>query len=224
MCYLRLTSKQSIQLFHKLVIMKYASNMQYVDVVSCLWFVLNLRFSSLFTAVAILQLDCLSSLMLKIESAWVQCLWIVTYCFQALNPRSWKSQWCYYQCSKNIWIPNGARGNISMNHRLLCLQAFVCNIEYSSISHASEQSKFYQTILSTREKNWTWTDMKNFKKTSAVFCISCLKAFFDWRIYMLMFGESLCLAGLILEVLIRYLNSLIKINNGVAKCFHVVTL
>ena len=35
-CYSRLTSKQSIQFLYKLLIIKYASNMQYV--VSCLWF------------------------------------------------------------------------------------------------------------------------------------------------------------------------------------------
>ena len=40
-CYSGLTSKQSIQFFHKLLIVKYASNMQYVDEVSCLWFLFN---------------------------------------------------------------------------------------------------------------------------------------------------------------------------------------
>ena len=40
-CYSRMTSKQSIQFFRKLLIIKYASNMQYVDAVSCLWFPFN---------------------------------------------------------------------------------------------------------------------------------------------------------------------------------------
>ena len=40
-CYSRLTSKQSIQFFYKLLIIKYASNMQYVD--SCLWFLFNVK-------------------------------------------------------------------------------------------------------------------------------------------------------------------------------------
>ena len=51
--YLRLTSKQSIQFFHKRLIIKYASNMQYV--VSCLWFLFNAKiYSCLFPAVALL--------------------------------------------------------------------------------------------------------------------------------------------------------------------------
>ena len=41
-CYWQLTSKQSIQFFHKLLIIKYASNIQYV--VSCLWFLFNAKF------------------------------------------------------------------------------------------------------------------------------------------------------------------------------------
>ena len=40
-CYSRLTSKRSIQFFDKLLIIKYASNLQYV--VSCLRFLFNVK-------------------------------------------------------------------------------------------------------------------------------------------------------------------------------------
>ena len=47
------------------LIIEYAPNMQYVDVFSVLvcGFFLTLKFSCLFTAIAVLQLDCLSSLL-----------------------------------------------------------------------------------------------------------------------------------------------------------------
>ena len=57
--YLTMTSKQSIQFFHTFLIIKYASNMQYILLVVCGLF-LTVKFSSLFTAVAILA--CLKSL------------------------------------------------------------------------------------------------------------------------------------------------------------------
>ena len=54
-----MTSKQSIQFFHALLIIKYASNMQYIYLVVCGLF-LTVKFSCLFTAVAVLA--CLRSL------------------------------------------------------------------------------------------------------------------------------------------------------------------
>ena len=58
--YPRMTSKQSIQFFHTLLIKKYASNMQYIWLVVCGLF-LTVKFSCLFTAVAVLA--CLCSLL-----------------------------------------------------------------------------------------------------------------------------------------------------------------
>ena len=55
-----MTSKQSIQFFHTLLIINYASNMQYIWLVVCGLF-FTLKFSRLFTAVAVLA--CLRSLL-----------------------------------------------------------------------------------------------------------------------------------------------------------------
>ena len=57
-CYSTLTLKWSIQFFHKILIIKYALNMQYA--VSCGFF-LTLKFSCLFPAVAVLA--CFKSLL-----------------------------------------------------------------------------------------------------------------------------------------------------------------
>ena len=53
-----MNSKHSIQLFHTLLIIEYASNMQYIELVVCSLF-LTVKFSCLFSAVAVLA--CLSS-------------------------------------------------------------------------------------------------------------------------------------------------------------------